>query len=133
MLLVLAAGFAVGTKGAVGLITVAALAVYVGFFALGLGPVFCLLISEIFTLAVRGRGMSVAAVANWGSNFIVTLLFPGVVAALGSAAAFAIFAVLSVGAWIYTYVSVPETSGKSLEEIEAQMEGPALEVRPGPA
>jgi sugar porter (SP) family MFS transporter len=133
MLLVLAAGFAVGTKGAVGLITVAAVAVYVGFFALGLGPVFWLLISEIFPLAVRGRGMSVAAVANWGSNFIVTLLFPGVVAALGSAAAFAIFAVLSVGAWIYTYVSVPETSGKSLEEIEAQMEGPALEVRPGPA
>jgi sugar porter (SP) family MFS transporter len=123
MLLVLAVGFAVGTKGAVALITVAAVAVYVGFFALGLGPVFWLLISEIFPLGVRGRGMSVATVANWGSNFVVTLLFPGVVAALGSAAAFAIFAVLSLGAWIYAYVLVPETSGKSLEEIEAQLEG----------
>jgi sugar porter (SP) family MFS transporter len=125
MLLVLAAGFAVGTKGAVAVITVAAVAVYVGFFALGLGPVFWLLISEIFPLAVRGRGMSVATVANWGSNFVVTLLFPGVVAALGSAAAFAIFAVLSVGAWIYAFFCVPETSGKSLEEIEAQLEGEA--------
>jgi MFS family permease len=133
MLLVLAAGFAVGTKGAVALITVAAVAIYVGFFALGLGPVFWLLISEIFPLGVRGRGMSVATVANWGSNFVVTLLFPGVVAALGSAAAFAIFAVLSLGAWIYAYVFVPETSGKSLEEIEAQLEGATLEVRPGPA
>lgn len=123
MLLVLAAGFAVGTKGAVALVTVAAVTVYVGFFAIGLGPVFWLLISEIFPLAVRGRGMSVATVANWGSNFVVTLLFPGVVAALGSAAAFAIFAVLSVGAWIYTYFQVPETNGKSLEEIEAQLEG----------
>jgi sugar porter (SP) family MFS transporter len=123
MLVVLSAGFAVGTKGAVALITVAAVAVYVGFFAIGLGPVFWLLISEIFPLAVRGRGMSVATVANWGSNFVVTLLFPGVVAQLGSAAAFAIFAVLSVGAWIYTYFSVPETNGKSLEEIEAQLEG----------
>jgi sugar porter (SP) family MFS transporter len=125
MLLVLAAGFAVGTKGAVAIITVAAVTVYVGFFAIGLGPVFWLLISEIFPLAVRGRGMSVATVANWGSNFVVTLLFPGVVAALGSAAAFAIFAVLSIGAWIYTYFSVPETNGRSLEEIEAQMEGDA--------
>jgi sugar porter (SP) family MFS transporter len=125
MLLVLAAGFAVGTKGAVALITVIAVATYVGFFAIGLGPVFWLLISEIFPLAVRGRGMSVATVANWGSNFVVTLLFPGVVAALGSAAAFAIFAVLSVGAWIYTYYQVPETNGKSLEEIEAQLEGEA--------
>jgi MFS transporter, SP family, galactose:H+ symporter len=125
MLLVLAAGFAVGTKGAVALITVGAVAVYVGFFAIGLGPVFWLLISEIFPLAVRGRGMSVATVANWGSNFVVTLLFPGVVAALGSATAFAIFAVLSIGAWIYTYFSVPETNGRSLEEIEAQMDGDA--------
>ena len=125
MLAVLAAGFAVGTKGAVALITVAAVTVYVGFFAIGLGPVFWLLISEIFPLAVRGRGMSVATVANWGSNFVVTLLFPGVVQALGSAAAFAIFAVLSLGAWVYTYYAVPETSGKSLEEIEAQLEGAA--------
>jgi SP family galactose:H+ symporter-like MFS transporter len=125
MLVVLAAGFAVGTKGAVALITVVAVAVYVGFFAIGLGPVFWLLISEIFPLAVRGRGMSVATVANWGSNFVVTLVFPGVVAALGSAAAFAIFAVLSIGAWIYTYFQVPETSGKSLEEIEAQLDGEA--------
>jgi SP family galactose:H+ symporter-like MFS transporter len=107
----------------VAIITVAAVATYVGFFAIGLGPVFWLLISEIFPLAVRGRGMSVAAVANWGSNFVVTLLFPGVVAALGSSAAFAIFAVLSAGAFIYTYFQVPETSGKSLEDIEAQLDG----------
>jgi SP family galactose:H+ symporter-like MFS transporter len=123
MLVVLAISFAVGTKGAVAIITVAAVATYVGFFAIGLGPVFWLLISEIFPLAVRGRGMSVAAVANWGSNFVVTLLFPGVVAALGSSAAFAIFAVLSAGAFIYTYFQVPETSGKSLEDIEAQLDG----------
>ena len=123
MLVVLALAFTIGTKGAVAFITVAAVAVYVGFFAIGLGPVFWLLISEIFPLAVRGRGMSIATVANWGSNFVVTLVFPGVVAALGTAAAFAIFAVLSVGAFIYTYFQVPETNGKSLEEIEAQLDG----------
>jgi sugar porter (SP) family MFS transporter len=125
MLVVLAGAFAVGAKGAVALVTVGAVAVYVGFFAIGLGPVFWLLISEIFPLPVRGRGMSVSTVANWGSNFVVTLLFPGVVAALGSSAAFGIFAVLSTAAWVFAYGVVPETSGRSLEEIEAQMGGVA--------
>jgi len=121
MLLVLSGGFALGTKGAVAYITVISVALYVGFFAIGLGPVFWLLISEIFPLAVRGRGMSVASVSNWGSNFVVTLVFPGVVAALGSAAAFLIFAVLSVFAFVFTYWKVPETKGRSLEEIEAEL------------
>ena len=121
MLVVLAGAFAVGAKGALAVVTVGAVAVYVGFFAIGLGPVFWLLIAEIFPLAVRGRGMSVSTVANWGSNFVVTLLFPGVVAALGSSAAFGIFAVFSAGAWIFTYRVVPETRGRSLEEIETQM------------
>ncbi len=121
MLLVLSAGFALGGKGAVAYITVASVAAYVGFFAIGLGPVFWLLISEIFPLAVRGRGMSIATVANWGSNFVVTLVFPSLVARLGSAAAFLIFALLTIGALIFTQARVPETSGRSLEEIETEM------------
>ncbi len=123
MLLVLAGGFYLGTGGWVALVTVPSVAAYVGFFAIGLGPVFWLLISEIFPLAVRGRGMSVATVANWGSNFLVTLAFPPLVAWLGSAAAFLAFAVLSVGAYVFTWTMVPETRGRSLEEIEAALEG----------
>ncbi len=126
MLLLLAGGFAVGVGGWVAWVTVAGVAAYVGFFAIGLGPVFWLLISEIFPLAVRGRGMSVATVANWGSNFAVTLVFPGVVEALGSAAAFLAFAVFSVAALVFTWRVVPETNGRSLEEIEAQLEGSAV-------
>ncbi len=122
MLLLLAAGFAVGVGGWVAWITVGGVAAYVGFFAIGLGPVFWLLISEIFPLAVRGRGMSVATVANWGSNFAVTLVFPKMVEALGSAGTFLIFAVLTIGALLFTWRVVPETKGRSLEEIETQME-----------
>jgi MFS family permease len=121
MLLVLAGGFAWGAHGAVAYFTVASVAAYVGCFAIGLGPVFWLLISEIFPLAVRGRGMSVASVANWGMNFVVTLVFPPLVAALGSASAFLVFAVLSVCAFIFTWAEVPETRGRSLEEIEGQL------------
>jgi sugar porter (SP) family MFS transporter len=123
MLLALAGGFYLGAAGWMALVTVASVAAYVGFFAIGLGPVFWLLISEIFPLAVRGRGMSVATVANWGSNFAVTLMFPPLVAWLGSAAAFLTFAVLSVGAWVFTWRMVPETKGRSLEAIEAALEG----------
>ncbi len=118
MLLLLAAGFAVGVGGWVAWITVGGVAAYVGFFAIGLGPVFWLLISEIFPLAVRGRGMSVATVANWGSNFAVTLVFPKMVEALGSAGTFLIFAVLTIGALLFTWRVVPETKGRSLEEME---------------
>ena len=123
MLLVLAGGFYAGVGGWVAIVTVPSVAAYVGFFAIGLGPVFWLLISEIFPLSVRGRGMSVATVANWGSNFAVTLVFPPLVAWLGSAAAFLAFAVLSVGAYVFTWAMVPETRGRSLEEIEAALEG----------
>ena len=123
MLLVLSAGFALGVGGWVAVVTVPSVAAYVGFFAIGLGPVFWLLISEIFPLAVRGRCMSVATVANWGSNFAVTLVFPPLVAALGSSTAFLVFAVLSVGAFVFTLRVVPETSGRSLEEIEAALVG----------
>ena len=118
-LLVLTAGFSFGAKGEVAYLTVAAVAAYVGFFAIGLGPVFWLLISEIFPLAVRGRGMSIATVSNWGSNFLVTLVFPNLVAGLGSSVAFLVFAVLSIVAWMFMYRYVPETRGRSLEDIEA--------------
>ena len=124
-LFLLSGVFFAGASGQLAWIAVASVAAYVGFFAIGLGPVFWLLISEIFPLAVRGRGMSVATVSNWGSNFAVTLVFPPLVAALGSASAFLAFAVLSVGAFIFTLRMVPETSGRSLEEIEAELEGTA--------
>lgn len=123
MLLVLAAGFAIGQKGLVSYITVGSVAAYVGFFAIGLGPVFWLLISEIFPLAVRGRGMSIATVANWGSNLVVTVVFLDLVKWLGSSGAFLLFAVLSIVAYVFTYATVPETKGRSLEEIERELTG----------
>jgi sugar porter (SP) family MFS transporter len=121
-LCLLAGGFALGSKGALGWITVASLAAYVGCFAIGLGPVFWLLISEIFPLAVRGRAMSVATVANWGFNLLVTATFLLLVDWLGSAGTFLLYAVLTVGAVIFTRVMVTETSGQSLEQIEAALE-----------
>ncbi len=117
-LLVLAGAFHAGASGQLAWIAMASVAVYVGFFAIGLGPVFWLLISEIFPLALRGRAMSLATVANWGFNLIVSATFLDFVAAAGSAGAFLTYAVLSLAALAFIIVTVPETKGHSLEQIE---------------
>jgi len=121
-LLILAAAFYSGASGQLAWISVASVAVYVGFFAIGLGPVFWLLISEIFPLALRGRAMSLATVANWGFNFIVSVTFLNLVGAVGTAGAFLIYAILSVAALVFIVALVPETKGVSLEQIEADFD-----------
>ncbi len=107
------------TGGFLGLVTVISLMTYIAAFAIGLGPVFWLLIAEIYPLHVRGTAMSLATVANWGANFLVTVTFLSFVNVLGQGGTFLLFAAVGVYAWFFTYRWVPETKGKSLEEIQA--------------
>ena len=93
--------------------------VYVGSFAVGLGPVFWLILSEIYPLSVRGRAMSVGTIANWGANLIVALSFLTLTQVMGKAATFWLYGAVSIGAWLFAFFLVPETKGKSLEQIEA--------------
>ncbi len=108
-----------GFSGTLGWVAVASLALYVGSFALGLGPVFWLLISEIYPLKIRGLAMSIATASNWIANLIVAVTFLTLVQAAGKAWSFWIYGLIAVGAWIFAYYLVPETKGRSLEEIEA--------------
>lgn len=133
-LLVLSAAFYAGTSGQLAWVAVLSVAAYVGFFAIGLGPVFWLLIAEIFPLALRGRAMSLATVANWVFNLIVSATFLNLVNVLGSAAAFLVYAFLSVMALLFVALIVPETKGRSLEQIEdalapAQQPLPSTQAR----
>jgi MFS transporter, SP family, galactose:H+ symporter len=113
-------GFAVGGD-ALKWIGVLSLAVYIASFAIGLGPVFWLLISEIFPLNVRGQGASLATMANWLSNFIVSLTFLSLLNALGSVWTFLLYAALCVvGIW-FCLRFVPETKGVPLELIERDL------------
>jgi MFS transporter, SP family, galactose:H+ symporter len=121
-LLVLSRALHAGTSGQLAWIAVVSVAAYVGFFAIGLGPVFWLLIAEIFPLALRGRAMSLATVANWSFNLIVSATFLDLVGALGSAGAFLVYAILSVVALVFIASMVPETRGRSLEQIEDALE-----------
>jgi MFS family permease len=93
--------------------------IYVGSFAISLGPIFWLLISEIYPLRVRGVAMGIATMSNWAFNLLVALTFLVLLNSLGPAYTFWLYAVLSVGAFIFSYRLVPETKGRALEEIEA--------------
>ncbi len=98
---------------------VAALVVYIGSFAIGLGPVFWLLISEIYPVRVRASAMSAAAAANWGANFVVTISFLTLLNAITKAGTFFMFAFLTAVALIYFWRRVPETKGLQLDDISA--------------
>ena len=106
-------------SGSLGWIAVASLMVYVGSFAVGLGPVFWLILSEIYPLRIRGRAMSVGTVANWSANLIVALSFLTLTQVLGKPTTFWLYGIVSVGSWLFAFFLVPETKGRSLEEIEA--------------
>ena len=91
---------------------------YVASFAIGLGPIFWLLISEIYALSIRGVAAGVAAGANWTSNFVVSLTFLMLLDLLGPNWTFWLYGLLALGAWFFSYYLVPETKGRTLEEIE---------------
>ena len=94
---------------------------YVGSYAVGLGPVFWLMISEIYPLGIRSDAMAAATMANWGSNFLVSATFLTVVGAAGKGPTFWIYAGLGAIATAFFVWKVPETKGRSLEEIESQL------------
>lgn len=103
--------------------TMVLIAFYILGFALSWGPIAWVLIGEIFPLSVRGIGSSFGSAANWLGNFIVSQFFLVLLAAFhnnvgGPFAIFDVFAALSIPFVIHF---VPETRGKSLEEIEAEM------------
>lgn len=108
--------FTIGAAS-LGIYTAVFLMAYIASFAIGLGPIFWLLIAEIYPLRVRGKAMSVATVANWASNFIISLTFLGLVGLLGTNGVFFIYAVVGVFSLIFVWKFIPETKGLSLEEI----------------
>jgi MFS transporter, SP family, galactose:H+ symporter len=93
---------------------------YVACFAISLGPIFWLIIAEIYPLNVRSAAMSLAAMANWGSNLLVALTFLSLLRILGRPWTFWLYALVGVAAWTFVWRLVPETKGKTLEQIQAE-------------
>ena len=117
---VLGLAFAVPRGSLLGWIVVGSLMLLVGSWMVGPGTVVFVLLSEIYPLKIRGLAMSVATMVLWGSYLVVTLTFLTLTQLLGNSGTFLFYALLGIGAWLFVYFRVPETKGKSLEEIQAQ-------------
>jgi sugar porter (SP) family MFS transporter len=100
------------------LLILAVIMVYVGSFGVGLGPGVWVVISELFPTRIRGRAMSIATVALWLACILIAYTFLSLVEAVGSTGAFWIYAGLSVINFVFMWRVLPETKGRSLEEIE---------------
>ncbi len=107
-----------GAPSIVGIVTLISLVVYIASFAFSLGPVVWTLISEIYPNRVRGRAVAVATAANWAAAFLVSQTFLSLLDAIGEAATFLLFAGMCVVSYVWIERKVPETKGKSLEEIQ---------------
>jgi len=93
---------------------------YVASFAVAMGPVVWVLLSEIFPTRTRGRAMSVAVVALWIACFAVSQTVPWMFENLGKPVTFWTYGLMCVVAFVFVLTFVPETKGKTLEEIEKQ-------------
>jgi MFS family permease len=91
---------------------------YIIFIAISLAPLGWLLISEVFPLQVRGVGMSIGSLAHWGFNAIIAFTFLKLINSIGIASTFWLYAGVCIAGAIWGYFYIPETRGKSLEEIE---------------
>src|SRR5690606_12089343 len=91
---------------------------YISFFAFSLGPLTFVVVSEIFPNYVRGRAMSIAIFFLWVAVSVVSQTFPMLLEGIGSAWTFWIYMSMSAVSFLFVWLSVPETKGKTLEEIE---------------
>ena len=111
-------GYAFYSGNTQGYWVLAGILLYISFFAISLGPLTFVVIAEIFPTNIRGRAMSVAIFFLWLSVYIVSQTFPMLLESIGSAYTFWIYMVMSVIAFGFIFRFIPETKGKTLEEIE---------------
>ena len=100
-------------------VAVGSLAAYIICFAMSLGPIGWIIVSEVFPLKIRGIAMSICTVANFAFNFFVVGSFPILIHNIGGACTFWGFAAVSFLCILFVYFFVPETKGISLEQIES--------------
>lgn len=108
------------TSGAIA-ITLIGIALYIASFAISWGPVQWVMLPELYPLRIRAGAMGICTTLNWLFNLAVALLFPSLLAKFGAGPNFLFFALTTFLALIFAWRLLPETKGKSLEEIEAQL------------
>jgi SP family facilitated glucose transporter-like MFS transporter 8 len=110
-------------------LAILALAVFIVGFSLGMGPIPWLILAEIFPTEVRGTASSIATAVNWGSSFLVCLFFQPLEEALTRQGCFFLFAMVCLACFIFVKLLVPETKGKTVDEVLATMNSKRRGVR----
>jgi sugar porter (SP) family MFS transporter len=101
-----------------GIVVLVFVLTYVACFAIGVGTGTWVMMSEICPTRIRGRAMSVATVCLWCGTLLVTLTFLSLVNLFTAPGAFVLYATISVAAFLFVWRGVPETKGRTLEDIE---------------
>ncbi len=109
--------FAIGPTHA-GWFVLICLLLYIISFAIGMGPVFWLMTSELFPNRLRALGAGVSSLCNWAANLAVSITFLTLIDMIGRPGTFWLYAFLGVLAFLFCWTLVPETKGKTLEHIE---------------
>jgi MFS transporter, SP family, galactose:H+ symporter len=123
--------FAVSLGGAGSWLPFVFLLGYIASFAFGLGPIFWLLIAEIFPPEARAAGAGVATAVNWFSGFVVGLIFVPLSNAIGTDGTFWVFAAVCAVAVVFVKRYVPETKGRTFAEIMEEMRARSAAAAPG--
>ena len=98
-----------------------ALLVYISFFAASFAPVMWVIISEIYPNRIKGLAMSFSTAVSWLCTFLTVYFAPVIQGSLGLSYLFGIFGVFSIIAFVFVKIWIPETKGKSLEQIEREL------------
>jgi MFS family permease len=98
-----------------------ALLVYISFFAASFAPVMWVIISEIYPNGIKGVAMSFSTAVSWLCTFLTVYFAPVIQGALGFDYLFGIFGVFSILAFVFVKIWIPETKGKTLEELEVHL------------
>lgn len=122
-----------GLKGLVSYITFAGLVLYIMSFAASFGVVLWVVLPELFPLKVRGSAMSVCTILHWSSNLVVSLTFLPLIEAVGETSVFWGYGLISIGAFVFVYLLMPETKGRSLEQIQKDLRGESEQRSGNPA
>lgn len=104
-----------------GFIMIVFVVLAIGFYAMSLGPITWVLLSEIFPNKVRGVAMAVCTAALWIASFLLTYTFPFLNSGLGTGGTFMLYAAICFFGFIFVLQRIPETKGKSLENIEKEL------------
>ena len=105
-------------SGNMGVLALVAANVYVIFFNVSWGPVMWVMLGEMFPNQIRGSGLAVAGLAQWSANFLITWTFPMLLAGIGLAAAYGLYAAAALVSVFFVLKFVHETKGKELEQME---------------